>query len=222
MKVTVDNHMMLYMEKSRDYFSNIRSDIIRFIEKSNAILEIGCGAGSTLHYIKQKGYAAEVWGIDIVDLDQKSRLDKFILCDIEESDPDLPVDYFDVIIFADVLEHMINPWDILTRTKKYLKKEGVVIVSLPNFREISTIYNIIIKGDFKYSETGILDKTHLRFFCKKNIIQIFQQSGFKIKRISNSLFNSRRRKIFNRLTFGVFEEFLTYAFIVVAERQNKP
>ena len=67
-----------------------------------------------------------------------------------------PEGYFDLIILSDVLEHLVDPWGILRKLKKYLAPEGMVIASLPNFREFGTLSQLIFKGDFKYAEAGIL------------------------------------------------------------------
>jgi 2-polyprenyl-3-methyl-5-hydroxy-6-metoxy-1,4-benzoquinol methylase len=211
----------IYTTKPINYFSNIRHDIIRLINCKNCnILEIGCGQGNTLIELKKQGKAKFIAGIDIVDLNQSTKLDKFILADIEsEENIDLPENYFDVIICADVLEHLKDPWNVLEKIKKFLKPNGIVVASIPNIREIKTLVSIFVKGDFKYVDAGILDKTHLRFFCRKNIIELFEKTGYKVEKITFDLSSfSLKRLMLLKLSFGMLEEFLVIQYLVVGRK----
>jgi 2-polyprenyl-3-methyl-5-hydroxy-6-metoxy-1,4-benzoquinol methylase len=209
----------LYDEKIKEYFSGTRYDIINLIEGVNhSILEIGCGNGNTLIELKKLGKASYVAGVDIVDLGQTEKLDKFILADIEKEELNSLNKNFDIIICADVLEHLKDPWSVLRRLKKFLKSDGILIASIPNIREYKTILSILLEGDFKYCESGILDKTHLRFFCKKNIIELFQNSGFKVAEIIYNLSKCPRRNMFNKITFKTFEEFLVVQYLIIARK----
>ena len=215
--------MDLYTEKEKSYFTNIRYDIKKLIpeNKSNKILEIGCGNGSTLLELKNSNKARYIVGIDIVNLNQEEQLDKFICCNIEEQVNNLPFskDFFDVIICADVLEHLVDPWKVLQELKMYLNPDGLLIASIPNIRELKTMVTIFLKGDFRYEDTGILDKTHLRFFCKKNVITLFECVGFDIKKIYGNM--GRKRKLLHKLSFGVLEEFLVTQYLIVAQKATK-
>jgi 2-polyprenyl-3-methyl-5-hydroxy-6-metoxy-1,4-benzoquinol methylase len=211
---------MTYKEiKPASYFSLIRYDIINLIQCNKCnILEIGCGEGNTLLELKRQGKAKFIVGVDIVDLNQSVKLDRFILANIETDNIDLPTNYFDIIICADVLEHLINPWDVLEKIKKFLKPDGIIIASIPNIREFDTLRSIIIKGDFKYVENGVLDKTHLRFFCKKNIIELFERSGYKVEKITFDLSLAPKRNLLLKLSCGILEEFLVVQYLVVARK----
>lgn len=210
----------LYLQKNRGYFvGNARYEIIKQIpnNKHNKVLELGCGDGATLLELKKINKASFVAGIDIMDFQQDNYLDKFTLADIEVID-DLPFpkEYFDVIICADVLEHLKDPWEATKKVVWYLKKDGIFIASIPNIREIKTLYDLIINNDFKYVEAGILDKTHLRFFCKKNMIDLFNSSDLKIKnilRIPNTL--SKKRILLNFISFGLFREFFVTQYLII-------
>jgi 2-polyprenyl-3-methyl-5-hydroxy-6-metoxy-1,4-benzoquinol methylase len=209
----------MYTEKPENYFSRIRNDIIELIQCNNCnILEIGCGEGNTLVELKKQGKAKFVAGIDIVDLNQSSKLDKFILADVENDNIDLPEEYFDIIICADVLEHLKDPWNVLRKIKKFLKPNRILLASIPNIREIKTLIDIAIKGDFKYVDAGILDKTHLRFFCKKNSIELFESTGYKIEKITFNL--SPKRKFLLKLSLGLLEEFLVVEYLVLCKKME--
>lgn len=207
-----------YKEKGGNYYSGLRYDIIKLIEgRGLKILEIGCAKGKTLLKLKEIGKAREIVGIDINKFSESRNLDNFIQGNIESIE--LPYkDYFDVIICADVLEHLINPWETLQKIKKYLIPGGKVIASIPNFRYFKNLYNIFIRGDFKYVDAGILDKTHFRFFCKKNIIELFVSTGFVIEKITFDISLAPKRSLFHSLTLGLFEEFLVHQYIIIGKK----
>lgn len=219
--------MELYTEKSLDYFSMVRKDLISLIpaKQSNRILEIGAGGGYTLAAIKEMGLAAEVTGIELCPMPDSMQdhpsIDRMIIGNIENLELDFPANYFDIIICGDVLEHLVDPWAVINKVNKHLKIGGIWIVSMPNIRELSTLAKILFKGDFHYEESGILDKTHLRFFCKKNIIDLLQSESLQVQKVACDLdFTSRKGKkhIINALTFKQFEEYLVTQYMVVSKK----
>ena len=123
-----------------------------------------------------------------------------------------------------MLEHLVDPWAAVEKISRYLKKDGLLIVSIPNLREWRTIFSILFKGDFGYQpEGGIMDRTHLRYFCKKNVYQllsipilsiIYCKPNFMLKIIPEF----RNRRIFNLLTFRVLEDFLTVQYLFIARK----
>lgn len=217
---------MNYENKTSDYYTNIRKDLVSMIEhkKDLKVLEVGAGFGETLFYLKQQGIASEAIGLDIFEdmakKDQYKNIDGFIFGNIEELELPQFNERFDVILLADVLEHLIEPGLVLEKLKKYLKPNGEILVSMPNIRHYSAFVKIFIKGNFDYQESGIFDYTHRRFFCKKNIRELLE-SNFKVRKESSSLEFYKGRsgaKFFNKLTFGLFEEFLTVQYLYKAEK----
>jgi 2-polyprenyl-3-methyl-5-hydroxy-6-metoxy-1,4-benzoquinol methylase len=217
----------MYENKMNGYFSHCRTDLIDAIPRGrrNKILEIGAGSGETLLKAKELGVAEEIVGVELVPLENSNQshpdMDRFIIGDIETADLALPREYFDVILSGDVLEHLVDPWKTVKRLSFYLKPKGYFITSIPNFREIKTLANVVLLGNFKYTNTGILDNTHLRFFCKKNMVDLFEQNGFTvIKILSNlDLLKKGRRAFLNKLTFRLFAEFLEGEYLLVARKQ---
>jgi 2-polyprenyl-3-methyl-5-hydroxy-6-metoxy-1,4-benzoquinol methylase len=219
---------MNYKDKSTSYFSNIRYDLVNLLDASQTnlkVMEIGAAYGETLFYIKSKGIASEVVGVDIFeDKENKENyknLDRFIFDDIERIDFPEYYGYFDLILLPDVLEHLIEPKNVLNKVRKYLKDDGIIIVSMPNIRHYSALKKIFINGDFGYEESGIFDSTHLRFYCRKNIKELLENSGFKtlleVGAIKNYKGNSIT-KIINKLTLGVFEEFFSYQYFFKSKK----
>ena len=215
---------MNYEDKQADYYSNVRHDLIGLIgkqERNLKILEIGAAYGATLEFLKSNGVAQEVVGVDLFEdrqhRERYKKVDRFIFGNIEQMDLTEYEGYFDIILLPDVLEHLIEPKRALEKIKKYLKDNGSIYISMPNIRHYSAMNKIFFKGDFRYEESGILDYTHLRFFCKKNISKLMIDSGLQIKLLVSSIKIYKGRsaaKMFNTLTFGLFEEFLTVQYLV--------
>jgi 2-polyprenyl-3-methyl-5-hydroxy-6-metoxy-1,4-benzoquinol methylase len=219
-----------YSVKKGNYFSNVRRDIISLIPDNpgQKILEVGAGTGNTLLYIKENRLAAEVMGVELMKIPGSSQdhpaIDRFQIANIEQEDIRAEEGYFDVILCPDVLEHLIDPWAAVEKISRYLKKDGLLIVSIPNLREWRTIFSILFKGDFSYQpEGGIMDRTHLRYFCKKNVYQllsiptlsvIYSKPNFMLKIFPEA----RKRRIFNLLTFRLLEDFLTVQYLFIARK----
>jgi|GEM_PF-1493402 len=168
--------------KSLTYYPYSSPEIQALIPSSaKKILDIGCGAGELGKALKER-QDCEVTGVEIVpEVADKARenLDKVIVGDIEEIIDDLPENYYDVVIFADVLEHLKNPWKILSQIKTRINAQGIVIISIPNVRHWSVIKDLL-EGRWDYQEARILGKTHLRFFTKQTILEMLDKAGFKV------------------------------------------
>lgn len=124
---------------------------------------------------------------DVENRDNYKKLDKFIFGDIQQLELEEYKNYFDIIILADVIEHLTEPKPVLEKIKNYLKDDGKLILSIPNIRHYTAIYKIFFKGDFKYEDRGLFDYTHLRFYCKKNIIELVESASYKIINTQSSI-----------------------------------
>lgn len=172
-----------------DPFIHFNSDnsshtyIIELTGVHKNILEIGTSIGNVSKVLSERENS--VTGIEI-DFEAaaiaKEYCERMITGDVEiiELDQELEALSFDVIVCGDVLEHLKNPADLLKKVKKYLKPDGYLVISLPNFCHGDVILNVL-QGDFKYTSMGLLDETHLRFFGLKNIIKLFSECGYQIK-----------------------------------------
>lgn len=217
-----------YKVKSATYYSNLREDVLAYVPNitSAKMIDIGCSSGNLLCYLKQNNQIEEAVGVDFMAIpnsnQQSPLIDLFIIADLQQQQLSVAQNYFDIMVCADVLEHLVDPWAVLQYLKTLLKKEATLIVSLPNIQEYTALKNIVLKGDFKYAASGILDKTHMRFFCKKNIKALVLQAGFIIETCQPSFKTGnahKKRKIINTLTFGIFEQFLAQQYIVVARNK---
>jgi O-antigen biosynthesis protein len=162
--------------------------IIDLAGQNKKILEIGTSTGFVTKILQER--QNEIVGIEI-DPDAAHIAEKYcsrmIIGDIEKCDLDnfFTGPSFDVIILGDVLEHLIYPKALLRNVKKILKEDGYLIVSLPNFCHGDVILTIL-QGDFHYTDMGLLDKTHLRFFGLKNIYSLFSEAGYQISNLTST------------------------------------
>ncbi len=204
------------------YYDNKRKDVFELIKGRTDIskfLDVGCGSGVFGALIKQN-YNAEVWGVEpvISEASQAIQLiDKVLYGFYESVMNELPDLYFDGISFNDSLEHMINPEVVLLNAKSKLSINGRVYASIPNFLFADNIKSIIINHDFKYADSGILDRSHLRFFTEKSIIRLFNELGYDIEKIRPlNLLNSKKWNCLKFLFCGLINDFLPMQYGVVA------
>ncbi len=191
-------------DSKENYFCHTRGEMLEFIPKaSNRILDIGCGEGLFASQLKDE--SREIWG---VELDQQSallakdKLSKVLIGPIEDVIELLPDNYFDCIICNDVIEHMVDPWKMLKKLESKLTDTGSFVCSIPNVLFWQNIYNLLIKRDWKYVDSGILDKTHLRFFTKKSIENFVNELGFELLYIEGINKNSTLKgRILNFILF---------------------
>ena len=209
------------VNKPKGYYDNIREDMLKYIpHDAKKTLEFGCGSGGFSGLIKDK-FGAEVWAVEIDEHSAKAaseKLDKVINCDAHEAIAKLPDDCFDCIIFFDVLEHLVDPYSLLTSAKKKLTKKGVVVASIPNIRYYRSFVDLVICGNWDYRNHGVLDKTHLRFFTYKSIVKMFNKLDFEILELEGiHPTSSRTFRLLNILLLNAIGDVRYKHFAVVAK-----
>jgi 2-polyprenyl-3-methyl-5-hydroxy-6-metoxy-1,4-benzoquinol methylase len=175
-------HAESYATKDSGYFRNVRHEVLPHISpRDRCILEVGCGEGATLRFLKEQCNARWVGGIEIhapaADV-ARSHLDWISTEDIEASNVAKPNVQVDILLLLDVLEHLRDPWTTLSRlSRDFVRPGGTVVVSLPNIRSLRIVARLLILGDWRYADTGILDRTHLRFFTRKTGVELLRQAN---------------------------------------------
>lgn len=173
-----------YASKDTKYFSGIRADFVAELPKNPEarILEVGCGAGNTgalaLAERKCGWYSA-------VELDEKSAglakewLNEVIVGNVESIDFSWPERSFDVLIMSEVLEHFVDPWLVLRKLRPLLKPGALFFCSSPNVSHYKVI-RMLIQGEWRLEDSGVMDRTHLRWFTPKTYAALVESAGFVI------------------------------------------
>ncbi|MEK4262972.1 MULTISPECIES: glycosyltransferase [Paenibacillus] len=214
------------------YSQNLRREIINFIQepldKELNILDIGCACGGALLEIKNKYKQSNLYGIE---LNEYAAEVAALICEvysinIENNDLPFNDEFFDYIILADVLEHLVNPWTIVNKLKRILKKDGKLLISVPNVMHVSVMRNLIAKGEWKYEDAGIMDRTHLRFFTYQSIQDMLNEQGYSNIVIEGTTINlSEEEELFyQQLTQicpqHIIQQYKIYQYIISASNDD--
>lgn len=170
----------------RPYYSQFgRPELLKQMDSKDKfqsinVLDIGCACGATLLEIKNRFPNANLYGIELDSYSATfaSHIAKVTQGNVETMELSFDVN-FDYIILGDILEHLVNPEILLSKLKKHLSPNGAIITSIPNILHYSAMLQIL-GGSFEYSDFGILDRTHLRFFTKYNSVKLLEQCGYQI------------------------------------------
>lgn len=217
-----------YETKPIDYFRSQRTEMIPFVpEECQRVLDVGCGDGTfgeSLKRIRQ----IEVWGVEPTKSAAavaKTKLDN-VIEGVFAPELTLPLASFDCVVFNDVLEHMFVPESALRYARTLLTPGGVIVASIPNIRSFPTIWRLMIHARWDYQDTGVLDRTHLRFFTKSTMVEMFKHEGFNIEMICGinayaAIPNVGPRiwlahRIVNFLAFNLLEDMKYQQFAVIA------
>jgi 2-polyprenyl-3-methyl-5-hydroxy-6-metoxy-1,4-benzoquinol methylase len=173
-----------YVYKKADPYSS-HSQILRWVEQERPaeVLEVGTAAGYLTSEMASLG--CKVTGIEQdVDMAALARryCDQMVVGDIESLDLG-GLGRYDAIILGDILEHLRDPRAVLERLVTLLKPGGKVLISLPNVANIWVRLNLLF-GRFNYSNVGILDESHLRFYTLKTARRLADESGLDVVSMS--------------------------------------
>ena len=152
--------------------------------RPSRILDLGCAGGRLGELLRLSGHT--VVGVDAVKVDGVAdRLDDFYEADLDRGIPTEVGGDFDVIVAADVLEHVREPQAILTEARDRLAPGGVIAVSVPNFAHWYPRLRVL-SGRFDYDRRGILDAGHVRFFTRASFERLVARSGLRVRRRSTT------------------------------------
>lgn len=170
------------------YHTNPRIEILSFLnEPPGTVLDIGCGGGATGKLLKEKFPGTRVLGIEVnpqAAEHARASLDRVICASVDDVDAarDLGGETISSVLLLDVLEHLYDPWRALVRIRGWLAPGTRVIASVPNIRNLATLSRIAA-GDFEYEANGVLDITHVRFFTRATLRDLFEQTGYEVRRL---------------------------------------
>lgn len=173
-----------FEERPYPYLDLPRTEMVEFVPSGiRSLLDVGCGRGAFGEAVKSR-MQVDVTGVEV---DPAAASIAAARCDdvVNGRYPDdLPTGRrFDCIVFNDILEHLVDPWEALKATRAALAPGGVVIASIPNMRYWPVFWRLVIRAEWRYVSDGVLDRTHLRFFTEGSVREMFHESGFVVNRL---------------------------------------
>lgn len=170
------------------YARNERLEVLALMPTDvQSVLDIGCASGGFGMAVRRAlGPRARIVGVESVPSQAKAARSSGAYDEVVDGYyPDALLgrgDVFDLVVFNDVLEHTLDPWSLLAGAKEVIGPGGRVLASLPNIQHFSVIQRVI-RGRWDYADEGILDRTHLRFFTRKTMLEMFDNAGFDVQLI---------------------------------------
>lgn len=208
-----------------DYFSRERDDIYSLVADlpPARILDVGCGEGHLGKRLRESGHV--VIGIEKDEaavIAARKNLDDVYHCDAEKMDLRLDPEPFDLVILGDILEHLVDPWNLLYNLHSALNHHGKIIASIPNIQYFPIILNLI-RGRFEYCSHGILDRTHLRFFTPREARSMFLSMNYEVVQ-SPTIYPYKKKWLrvlagaLSTVSLGILKPFLIGNIFIVAVR----
>lgn len=161
--------------------------LYKLVPENAHVLDVGCSSGNFGHVLMEEKNC-KVTGIDINEEDLKlaeKRLDEAYKINIE-SDDISQLGKFDVVLMADVIEHLVDPLSALKKIRKVIKNNGKLIFSVPNMANIANRIELL-KGRFEYTDYGLLDHTHLHYYDRVELEQLLARAGFAVDMYDNTI-----------------------------------
>lgn len=168
-------------------YENPRPEVQALIPPgARRVLDLGCASGALGAALKARG-EVHVVGVErdsAYAADAEARLDRVVVADVEElAGRASELGEFDVVIAADVLEHLVDPWSALRSFAELLEPGGRVVVSLPNVRNWETFWSLARHGSWPTRSQGIFDRTHLRWFTLRDAWDLVEQAGLVVEHV---------------------------------------
>lgn len=203
----------------QNYHGHARREILPYLPKKfSKVVDVGGSAGGTLSAIRliTPDVATVCLDADEPSLEiARAQGHEAIRCNLDREIPAVFEDS-DVVLFLDILEHLIDPWTVLSRIVARLKPGSSVIVSLPNVRYWNVSLNLVLRGQWTLQDAGVLDRTHLRFFTRTSGAALVRSGGLTLKTTISKVATGRRFQLLNAITLGAIRDFLSPQNIYVA------
>lgn len=219
---------MVDLEQQGVYLDDPREEFADFIPHgARRVADVGCGKGGFGRTLRARlGAGAWIVGIESVAQQADTARESHGFDDVAEGFfPDaMPSGWtdLDLICFMDVLEHVYDPWKVLYESHRFLGDDGRVLASIPNIQYLPVMADLV-RGRWDYQDTGTLDRTHVRFFTRRSIIEMFHRAGYEVERIegvNDALGQFRYRWL--RPAGRIFGDARYMHMAVVAKRVERP
>lgn len=164
------------------YDDSSRSEVVAYIPSSTiSLLDVGCAKGGFALVLKAARPELQVDGLE-PDVAAAAVAEPRLRTLFHGRFPNgLGGRTYDCVTFLDSLEHMIDPWSALRSARTLLNAGGCVVASIPNVRHISVLRQLLMNGEWRYEDQGLLDRTHLRFFTRRSMMRLFEEAGYAVE-----------------------------------------
>lgn len=211
------------MKKHAAYYSQSRPEMRSRIPSGvRCVLDVGCGAGCFGEALRKDHPDWQICGVELFeDVAARARehYDEVWSGDVHVILEQIQGKTFDLIVFNDLLEHLVDPDRALRQCRTLLAPGGHVLASIPNMRFWPALSDLLFQGDWRYRDAGVMDSTHLRFFTRRSMIRMFEAAGFtvnSIEGINRTWILSWRWRIMNLLLGNSMHDCLFPQFAVTA------
>jgi 2-polyprenyl-3-methyl-5-hydroxy-6-metoxy-1,4-benzoquinol methylase len=190
-------------------------------ESARRILDLGCSTGALGAALKKRN-GAFVLGVEIDPAYAQlamQQLDRVVTEDAEAFLRKGPPqgESFDCLIGADVFEHLVDPWDALSRATTFLAPGSTVVISLPNVLHWRSLLRVVLKGRWPRDDEGIFDRTHLRWFTAADAVDLVEGAGLRLVTARPKYYTSGIRLALTKVCERTpLRRFLAYQWLVVA------
>lgn len=181
--------MIIYEQIFKKYgLSPTQQEILKIVGRERKVLEIGSSTGYMTRAFLENGCI-----VDAVESDQKAAaklpkgIKKIFISSIEDDRVYDKLGRYDFIVMADVLEHLVNPDQVLKKLAKQSAIGTKLLISVPNVASWPMRKQLFFKGDFEYQESGLLDKTHLHFYTVNTLPKLLSENGWKVDSVTGSI-----------------------------------
>jgi 2-polyprenyl-3-methyl-5-hydroxy-6-metoxy-1,4-benzoquinol methylase len=170
--------------------NGVASRTLRLVGHGKKVLELGCSVGTQSRILTEK-LGCDVTGVELNPIaahQAEAYCSRVVVENLDQIDfeKEFSYDKFDVILCADVLEHIYDPSSMLRKVKSVISSNGYVVASIPNITHIALIFEML-QGRFEYRDKGLLDESHIRLFTRSTLIRTFSEAGFKLEHLDRGL-----------------------------------
>ena len=179
-KIPVPTDLVIYNEEVPN-----ETALSRLPAEARTVLDVGCGAGANGRWLRDRGFRA----IGLTNSFEEAVLARrhyraVAVGDAERFFPCGGAERLDAVLFLDALEHFRDPWKLLENCRANLSEKGCVVAFIPNVAHLSARVQHA-RGSFRYTATGLMDRTHLRFFDRNTVRELFEATGYRIQTFEN-------------------------------------
>lgn len=206
---------------SSAYFSADRQELVEFLRPYGGYpvtLDIGCASGRLGRQLLDAGLSGRCDGVEPnaqAAAQAAGQLHRVWNVPFESSLEQVRWPDYHLVIMADVLEHLLDPWQVLAELHQRMRSGAQLLLSVPNVRHKSVVLPLLFQGRFDYADAGILDRTHLHFFTRASVRDALSQAGWRIIAMAPFIKRKYRRWWFPHRLLG---EFLAVQYFLLAEK----